>query len=174
MRHFITLLALGLTLNAEILLPENFTTNFQQTITNDKGKVIKYEGNVIFQNLNQSLFKWSYTAPTQKEVCTNGVQLIVVDHDLEQVSTYLMDDGINLEEILKLAKPISMTDYQATYRDIEYLISTDANKQLKKIVYVDDLDNKVKIIFNKMNYNTKVSIRDLECNAPQAYDIIKG
>jgi len=174
MRHFITLLALGLSLNAEILLPINFTTDFQQTITNDKGKVITYEGNVFFKNVNQSLFKWAYTAPTQKEVCTNGVQLIVVDHDLEQVSTYLMDDGINLEEILKLAKPISMTDYQATYRDIEYLITIDSKKQLKKIVYVDDLDNKVKIIFKNMNYNAMVNIRDLECNAPQTYDIIKG
>jgi outer membrane lipoprotein carrier protein len=188
MRHFITLLALGFTLNASILLPENFTTDFEQTITNDKGKVIKYEGKVLFKNFQQtlsnlvdnsrestrSLFKWSYTAPTQKEVCTDGVQLIVVDHDLEQVATYLIDDGINLKEILKLAKPISTTDYQATYKDIEYLISTDSKQQLKKIVYVDNLDNKVKIIFKNMNYDAEVTVSSLECNAPQEYDIIKG
>jgi len=188
MKHFISLLALGFTLNANIILPENFTTDFQQTITNDKGKVIKYGGQVLFKNLHQisidvegkesefsrSLFKWSYTSPTQKEVCTDGIQLIVVDHDLEQVSNYLIDDGINLEKILKIANQISTTTYQATYKEVEYLITMDKEQQLKQIVYVDNLDNKVKIIFNNMNYNTGVEERKLECNAPQEYDIIKG
>jgi len=188
MKLFISLLALGFTLNADILLPENFKTDFQQTITNDKGKVIKYEGQVLFKNskqvfataedinstYTQSLFKWSYSSPTKKEVCTDGIQLIVVDHDLEQVSNYLIDDGINLEEILKLAKAISPTDYQASYKDIEYLITMDEKKQLQQIVYVDNLDNKVKIIFKNMNYDTTVDISTLECNAPQEYDQIKG
>jgi len=188
MRHFISLLALGFTLNANIILPENFTTDFQQTITNDKGKVIKYEGQVLFKNLHQlsitpegkeeefsrSLFKWSYTSPTQKEVCTDGIQLIVVDHDLEQVSNYLIDDGINLEEILKIANQISKTSYQATYKDIEYLITMDEKQQLQQIVYVDNLDNKVKIIFKNMNYDNTVDENRLECQAPKEYDIIKG
>ena len=188
MRHFISLLALSFTLNANIILPENFTTDFQQTITNDKGKVIKYEGQVLFINQHQlsitpdgkeeefsrSLFKWSYTSPTQKEVCTDGIQLIVVDHDLEQVSNYLIEDGINLEEILKIANKISTTTYQATYKDVEYLITMDKKEQLKQIVYVDNLDNKVKIIFKNMNYNTGVDEEKLECHAPDEYDIIKG
>jgi len=188
MRHFISLLALGFTLNANIILPENFRTDFQQTITNDKGKVIKYDGQVLFKNQHQisitpegteeefsrSLFKWSYTSPTQKEVCTDGIQLIVVDHDLEQVSNYLINDSINLEEILKIANALSKTTYQATYKDVDYLITMDAKEQLKQIVYVDNLDNKVKIIFKNMNYNAGVDEQKLECHAPDEYDIIKG
>ncbi len=169
---------------AEITLPQNFKTDFHQTITNEKGKVIKYEGSVLFKNFeqvlsedvtyNSSLFKWTYTVPTKKEVCTDGTQLIVVDHDLEQVSSYLIDDGINLDVILKVATEISETDYKATYKEVEYLISLDSNKQLKQIVYVDNLDNSVKIIFENMDYKSLVKEDALECNAPKDYDVIKG
>jgi len=188
MRLFISLLVLSLTLYANISLPQNFQTDFHQTITNDKGKVIKYDGTVFFKNLEEiytnelgeksshsrSIFKWSYTTPTQKEVCTDGTNLIVVDHDLEQVSSYMIDDGINLEEILKITKKISKSDYQASYKEIEYLISLDEKEQLKQIVYVDNLDNAVKIIFKNMNYNTTINENALECNSPSAYDVIKG
>jgi len=188
MKLFITLLTLSLSLSAEIVLPQTFKTDFHQTITNEKGKVIQYDGNVLFKNFqnrftddlgkqttySRSLFKWSYTSPTQKEVCTDGTQLIVVDHDLEQVSTYMIDDGINLEEILKLAKEISKNEYKATYKEIEYLISLDEKGLLKQIVYVDNLENAVKIIFKNMNYDTTVNEGALECNAPADYDEIKG
>ena len=188
MRIIVSLLALSLTLFANITLPQNFKTDFHQSITNEKGKVINYDGSVVFKNLEQvfsndlgeessytrSIFKWSYTSPTQKEVCTDGTSLIVIDHDLEQVSNYMIDDGINLEEILKIARKISNKEYKARYKEIEYLISLDAVKQLKQIVYVDNLDNAVKIIFKNMNYNATVNEDVLECNAPQDYDQIKG
>ncbi|CAA6800666.1 MAG: Outer membrane lipoprotein carrier protein LolA [uncultured Sulfurovum sp.] len=188
MKLFISLLALSITLSADITLPQNFKTDFHQSITNEKGKVINYEGTVLFKNLKESLanimgeetnytrslFKWSYTVPTKKEVCTDGTQLIVVDHDLEQVSNYLIEEGMNLDEILKIANKISSTDYQATYKDIEYLITLDDKAQLQQIVYVDSLDNNVKIIFKNMNYNTTVNETSLECSAPEVYDIIKG
>jgi outer membrane lipoprotein carrier protein len=188
MKLLISLLTLSTLLSADITLPQNFKTDFQQTITNEKGKVIKYDGSVLFKNLehtftndlgnvskySRSLFKWSYTSPTQKEVCTDSTQLIVVDHDLEQISSYLIDDGINLEEILKIAKKITDKDYQATYKEVEYLISLDDKAQLEQIVYVDNLDNAVKIIFKNMNYNISMNDAILECNAPASYDIIKG
>ena len=175
MKLLLTLSALTMILQADISLPNNFETDFQQSITNDKGKVIKYTGSVFFKNSNtRSLFKWSYASPTQKEVCTDGTQLIVVDHDLEQVSTYLIDDGVNLEAILKVANKISEKTYTASYKEVEYLIYLDERKQLQQIVYVDNLDNAVKIIFNNMNYNTSVTQNVLECDAPDTYDEIRG
>ena len=188
MKLLISLLTLSTLLLADINLPQNFKTDFHQTITNDKGKVIKYAGEVVFKNLKEtftdvtglesqytrSLFKWSYTSPTQKEVCTDGTQLIVVDHDLEQISNYMIDDSINLEEILKIAKKISETNYQASYKEVEYLITLDVKEQLEQILYVDNLDNAVKIIFKNMNYRTNINEDVLGCNAPENYDIIKG
>lgn len=188
MKILSSLLALSVTLLADITLPQDFRTDFKQTITNETGKVIKYEGNVVFKNLKESLsntmeneeiyarsfFKWSYTVPTKKEVCTDGTQLIVIDHDLEQVSTYLINDGINLEAILKVAQKLSTHAYKANYKEVEYLIALDDKEQLHEIVYVDNLDNAVKITFKNMHYNVAVEANDLECNAPVSYDMIKG
>ena len=184
-----TLATLTMVGNATILLPSNFQSKFKQTITNDKDKVISYDGTVKFKNdkqividekgishnIQSSLFRWDYQNPTKKEVCTDGVQLIVVDHDLEQVSRYVVDEGINLEEILKVAEKISMHDYKATYKDVEYLITLDDKDALKKIFYVDNLDNRVRIEFEDMTYDTNnFENNTLECIAPSDYDIIEG
>ena len=188
MKLLLLLLIFIVSLSASITLPSNFTTNFQQTITNDHGKVINYKGKVYFKDLvetiaddsgieqsyTRSLFKWNYTAPSKKEVCTDGIQLTVVDHDLEQVADYLVDEGIDLKAILSVSKKISATDYQASYKDIEYLITLDSENQLSKIVYVDNLDNRVKILFSNMKYNGTVDTNLLECTAPKEYDRIKG
>ena len=80
MKILIVLFTLLSMAQAEIILPNNFSTNFNQTITNDSGKVIEYAGQVLFQNMRQtlvdengnettytrSLFKWNYTKPTSK------------------------------------------------------------------------------------------------------------
>ncbi len=177
-----------LVLSAEITLPSNFTTNFQQTITNDNGKVIKYKGAVYFEDIvettsddsgvehsyKRSLFKWNYREPSKKEVCTDGVQLTVVDHDLEQVANYLVDEAIDLKSILSRANKLTLSDYQASYKNIEYLITLDDKNQISKIVYVDNLDNHVKIIFSNMRYNEVFNSNFLVCNAPKGYDRIKG
>ncbi len=184
MKFLISLLTLTTLLTAEITLPKNFKTDFTQSITNEKGKVIKYEGRVFFMNFDQmlskndtynsSLFKWLYTAPTKKEVCTDGVQIIVVDHDLEQVSSYIIEEGVNLHEILKIATKISETSYTATYKEVEYKITLDEKGQLSEISYLDSLENAVKINFNNMAYETSLNEEALVCTAPQDYDVIKG
>ena len=188
MKLLLLLSMLVASLSAMIILPSTFITDFQQTITNDQGKVISYKGKVYFKDLveaiaddsgieqsyTRSLFKWNYTSPSKKEVCTDGIQLTIIDHDLEQVANYLVDEGIDLKAILSVSKKISSTDYQASYKDVEYLITLDENNQLSKIVYVDNLDNRVKILFSNMNYNRSVDANLLECIAPKEYDRIKG
>jgi len=186
--RILSILLIATFLNAELKLPTNFITDFTQTITNDKGKVIKYLGrlyfkedtNIYFDEFNQTreiksqMFKWEYKSPTKKEVCSDGVEIIVIDHDLEQVSKYLVDDGLDLEKVLKLAKPITTKDYKAVYKDTEYLITLDEKDRLKKIFYVDSLDNRVKIIFTNMRYNVlNFKVSNLECPIDPDYDIIE-
>ncbi|SFV61790.1 Outer membrane lipoprotein carrier protein LolA [hydrothermal vent metagenome] len=189
MKLFFTISIITIALNADMALPNNFETDFNQTITNDKGKVIKYYGNVKFKQektilvnesglereISSKLFKWSYKSPTQKEVCTDGVQLLVIDHDLEQISNYLIDESLDLEEVLKVAQKISTKDYKAIYKEVEYLISVDKAGKLKKIFYTDTLDNRVRIIFENMKYDIKsFDDRGLECEEPTDYDKIEG
>jgi len=124
---------------------------------------------------NKTLLKWEYLEPTKKEVCTDGFELLVVDHDLEQVSNYLINKGFDLAKILKNAKVHSENIYVTKYENINYTIQVDAKQQLHSIAYFDDLDNKVQIVFKKMKYGKgKLSPESMKCNYPKNYDMIRG
>ncbi|MFC2057562.1 LolA-like outer membrane lipoprotein chaperone [Campylobacterota bacterium] len=160
-------------LSANVELPENFQADFTQKITNTKEKVITYRGKVRFSN--ETLFKWSYKEPTQKEVCTNGLELLVVDHDLEQVSAYRISNGIDIAKILKQAKPYSENIYVAEYENKKYTIQVDTKQKLHSIAYFDDLDNKVQIVFKHMKYGKgSLPEQSMKCNYPKNYDMIQG
>jgi len=174
MRILIMILTLGLYVNAApIMLPDNFQANFIQKITNTKKKVINYSGKLHFSN--KTLLKWSYTKPTKKEVCTNGYELTVVDHDLEQVSNYLINKGFNFTKILKKAKLHSKNIYVAKYENKSYTIQVDGKQRLHSIAYFDDLDNKVQIVFKKVKYGKgNLSRKTMTCKVPNDYDTIRG
>jgi len=173
MRLLSLLLLLSSVLFASIELPENFQADFMQKITNTKEKVITYSGKVRFSNEN--IFKWSYTEPSKKEVCTNGLELLVVDHDLEQVSAYFITKGINIVKILKQAKLHSENIYVAEYENKKYTIQVESRKKLHSIAYFDDLDNKVQILFKQMKYGKgNLPAESMKCNYPKNYDMIRG
>ncbi len=158
---------------APIVIPENFQANFTQKITNPKGKVINYSGKVRLSN--SSSIKWEYLEPTKKEVCSNGLELLVVDHDLEQVSSYIIKQGFNLSKILKNAKLHSENIYLAEYQNRKYTIQIDGQGELQSVAYFDDLDNKVQIVFKGMKYSKdEFSSKLMKCNYPSSYDIIRG
>ncbi|MGB5506388.1 MAG: LolA-like outer membrane lipoprotein chaperone [Sulfurovum sp.] len=160
-------------LSANIALPENFQADFIQKITNTKEKVITYSGKVRFSN--ERLFKWSYKEPTQKEVCTDGFELLVVDHDLEQVSAYMITKGIDIAKILQKAILHSENIYMAEYENKKYTIQVDKKQRLHSIAYYDDLDNKVQIVFKHMKYGKgNLPTQSMKCNYPRKYDMIRG
>ena len=169
----LTLLLTSTILSKGIIIPENFQADFTQMITNPKKKVIHYAGKVYFSE--GSKLKWEYVKPTKKEVCTNGFELIVVDHDLEQVSQYNISKGFNLSEILKKAKFHNKNLYLASYNGKKYTLQVDKKSRLQAVAYFDDLDNKVQIVFRKINYGKgNLSAKKMDCVTPKAYDMIRG
>ena len=174
MKRLLTIMILsGALVASPISVPENFKADFEQRITNPDKKVIHYKGTVRFSN--EKMLKWIYEEPTRKEVCSNGENVTVVDHDLEQVSYYLIEKGFDLAEILKSAKPYkdTKTVYIAKYAGKSYTIQLDAKNRLWRVAYYDDLENEVLIIFEKMRYGQgKLSLTSLLCEAPESYDVI--
>ncbi|MDQ1325361.1 MAG: outer rane lipoprotein carrier protein [Campylobacterota bacterium] len=165
----------GSMLFAQIQVPENFQADFVQTITNPKKKVITYSGKVYFSNKNR--LKWEYVSPAKKEVCSDGVEVLVVDHDLEQVSNYLINKGFDLAEILKKATPYKdkKSVFIAKYEGKEYTIQIDAKGQLSRVAYYDDLDNTVLIVFKRMKYGKgDLPLENIRCDYPRDYDLIRG
>lgn len=172
MRLLSLLLLLSSMAYSAIELPKNFQADFIQKITNTKAKIIEYRGKVSFSNKSQ--FKWSYTEPTQKEVCTSSKELLVVDHDLEQVSHYLIAKGIDIAKILDNAKLHSDNIYVAQYENKKYTIQLH-KQMLHSIAYFDDLENKVQIVFKHIKYGEgDLSDKKMKCNYPKDYDMIRG
>ena len=170
---YILLILSGTVLFAQsaIVLPESFRAAFRQTVTNDEKRQIVYLGKVDFSSPDH--FKWYYTSPTQKEVCSDGKNLLVVDHDLEQVSGYRMDEGLDLSSILSHAKPHRKSVYIAKYQDRYYTIQVNSRMELSRIAYRDNLDNNVLIVFSRMKYGKKrISEREMKCTYPKHYDRI--
>jgi outer membrane lipoprotein carrier protein len=166
---FLTLL----TFAVEVKIPISFKANFTQKITNPKKKIIKYSGSILLDD--SGAFKWIYKTPTKKEVCSNGKDFLVVDHDLEQVSFYRLNKSLNLLEVLKNAKHHKDNLFVASYQKKNYTFSIDKKGQIDQIAYRDDLENIVNIHFIKMHYSDKsISKKRLECQYPNSYDMIQG
>jgi outer membrane lipoprotein carrier protein len=158
---------------ANINLPDNFSADFTQMITNTKGKVITYSGEVRFSD--KKLFKWSYLKPTKKEVCTDGKELLVVDHDLEQVSAFYISKGLDIAKVLTQAKHYKDHIYLAEFDGKKYTIQLSDTGELQSIAYFDNLDNKVQILFIQMKYaKGKLPSKMMQCNYPVDYDVIRG
>jgi len=173
MKIFIVAMTMVTGLFARIVVPEYFKADFIQKVTNPKGKVITYEGSVRF--FGGKRLKWLYLKPTNKEVCTDGKELIVVDHDLEQVSYYLINKALDLPKILKHAKKYQEDIYLAEHQNRRYTIQVDKNGRIESVAYFDDLDNKVQILFKKMQYGKEsLKVADMHCSAPKSYDMIRG
>jgi len=157
----------------QIMLPGNFKADFSQTVTNPSKKVIHYSGKVLFSD--RSHLKWIYRKPTSKEVCTDGKEVLVVDHDLEQVSAYRIEKGFDLSHIIQQAKPYKENIYVTEYGGRQYTLKTDKKGHLESVAYYDDLDNKVQILFKKMQYGKGAIRADrMQCNYPADYDVIRG
>lgn len=173
MTKLLGLLLLSTLVFSDIKLPDNFSAEFTQMITNTKQKVINYSGEVRFSDTR--LFKWSYLEPTKKEVCINDSELLVVDHDLEQVSAYYINKGIDIVKVFQNAKLHSENIYVAELENKKYTIQLDGEQKLHSIAYYDELDNKVQIVFKEIHYGKgKLPSKEMQCDYPTEYDVIRG
>ena len=169
----ILILLIAMTFAGEITVPVSFSTHFTQKITTPKKKVIKYSGTLLLNSTGA--LKWRYTQPTKKEVCSNGRQFTIVDHDLEQVSFHELRQALDLASILKKARHHKDNLYVATYQKVLYTFSLDKKGRIDQIAYKDTLDNVVNIHFQRMRYSSKENPkRVMQCPYLKAYDIIRG
>ena len=152
-------------------IPASFNGTFTQQVKNSKGKIIRYKGTVYFNAPSES--KWIYKSPTKKEVCSSGKRLVVIDHDLEQVSYYNINKGFNLSRVLKRARLYKGRTYTTKYGDILYTIILNRKGEIEQIAYKDNLDNIVNIMFNTIHYRkSPLSGSKFICARPKGYDTI--
>ncbi|KIM13239.1 MAG: hypothetical protein KU38_00850 [Sulfurovum sp. FS08-3] len=173
MRLLIILVLLNILAWGKIDLPTSFSASFEQIVTNPKKKRLHYSGTLQFSKANG--LKWLYQKPTKKDVCSDNVRLVVVDHDLEQVSYYKLNKAIELDKIIQNAKAVRQSVYTAQYDGKTYTLKVNKENKITQIAYYDELENMVQIVFKNLKSNSKdIAPSHLQCRIPKTYDTIDG
>lgn len=146
---------------------KNFSSDFSQSVSSKNSK-IDYSGHFI---LTQDKAFWSYDKPLKKEIYIDKNEIVIVEHDLEQVIFSTLDKTPNLNEIFKLAKKISPNEFEAKYENIVYRISLE-NNEVKSISYKDEFENDIFITLSRQSKNTKINEAVFTPKIPQSYDLV--
>lgn len=171
MRFLPLLLALSLSLIASPKEINTFNGKFVQTIVDDSGKKIVYNGELWASKPQNAL--WIYQKPIQKSVYINAQKITVIEPSIEQVTLRNLDSEIDFLTIIQKAKKIDNNRYIATVKGQNYEI-TFKNDLLSTIHYIDSFDNQVTIRFTDPTQNRSIDANKFKPLIPSDYDVIKG
>jgi len=149
---------------------DTFKANFLQTVTNESGKKVKYEGEVYIKKDGKVL--WRYESPIKKDVYVLGKEVLINEPELEQIIITTLEKNIDIVTLLKKAKKIDNNLYSTDLYDTEYLIKID-NDLIKTISYKDQLSNKIDINFTNIENNLDFDDSIFTFEIPKDYDVIR-
>ncbi|CAM4045651.1 LolA-like outer membrane lipoprotein chaperone [Campylobacter armoricus] len=168
MKYFIFFIFFNLNIFALDLNFENFSSNFEQKISNKNSSLI-YKGDFI---ITQNKAFWNYTKPNKKQIYINNKEVVIIEPELEQAIYTQLQNLPNLQKIFKQAKKISQELYEAKYENTTYNIKIK-NNQLENISYKDELENFIVIYFYNQQFNQKINSEIFIPKIPSHYDIIQ-
>lgn len=171
MRFLTAFLCLAVSLSAAPKDIQSFNSKFEQTITDDNGKTIRYTGELWAAKPQNAL--WMYQKPIKKSVFVNAQKITIVEPSIEQVTLRTLDGEIDFLQIVQQAKKVDDNKYVATIKGEKYTILFN-NDLLSTISYTDGFDNKVVIKFTSPVQNKPIESSKFKPTIPEDYDIIKG
>lgn len=149
---------------------QSFEADFTQTITDEKGKILSYSGDI--KALKPQYALWTYSAPVEKRVYVDSGRVVMVEPEIEQVIIRKIRGDLDFFTLLKNAKKIDEKTYITRYEESDIFIKVDESK-IVSLSYKDKFDNDVKIVFSKQLQNSKLSPALFQAVYPLEYDIIK-
>lgn len=171
MRFFAVFVFIAASLFAAPKDLSSFNSKFDQTITDDNGKTIRYQGELWASKPQNAL--WVYQKPIQKSVYVSGQKITVIEPSIEQVTLRTLDNEIDFLQIVQKAKRVDDEHYTATVKGQTYSV-TFKNDLLSTISYSDPFDNKVLIKFLSPVQNKPIDPSRFKPLIPTDFDVIKG
>jgi len=170
MKHILIFLILLSGLLASPIDLSTFKANFTQNITDEKNKVLTYKGDIIASDKQKAL--WRYSFPIKKLVYLNKNKVTIVEPEIEQVIIKYVKSNFNFFNMLKNSKKISNNKYLAKFNGVDFTITT-ADKKIESINYLDNFENKVKIIFQNQKQNIKIDNNNFVPKYDLDFDVIR-
>ncbi|MBD3798308.1 LolA-like outer membrane lipoprotein chaperone [Sulfuricurvum sp.] len=171
MRFLTAFLCLAVLLSAAPKDIQSFNSKFEQTITDDNGKIIRYTGELWAAKPQSAL--WMYQKPIKKSVFVNAQKITIIEPSIEQVTLRTLDGEVDFLQIIQQAKKVDDNKYIATIKGEKYTILF-SNNLPSTISYTDSFDNKVVIKFTSPVQNKPIESSKFKPTIPEDYDIIKG
>lgn len=147
----------------------SFEADFVQSITDEKNKVLKYNGHIIASKPQNAT--WQYKSPIEKNVYINNFQATIVEPEIEQVIIRKIEREFDFFQMLKKAKKISKEIYLTVYNNTKYTIEIN-NSLVKSISFLDQFENKVKIEFLNQKQNHKIDKNIFIPKYPIDFDLV--
>lgn len=148
----------------------SFEADFAQSITDEKDKVLIYNGHIIASKPQNA--KWNYIKPVKKDVYINKLEVTIVEPEIEQVIIRKIESKFDFFNMISNAKFIKKDTYIANYQDSKFTIIKNG-ALIESISYVDEFENRVKIVFKNQKQNHTIDSKIFIPHYPLYFDIIK-
>ena len=170
MKHILTILLSFTLAFASFDTLRSFEADFTQSVTDDKDKSLIYKGHIIASKPQNAL--WSYVKPINKDVYINRFEVTVVEPEIEQVIIRKIESNFDFFNMVRNAKEIEKNRYEATYRESKFTITTK-DELIESISYIDEFENRVKIVFENQRQNEKIDEDLYTPKFPLEFDVIR-
>lgn len=176
---------------------QSMQADFEQTITDSKGKVIEVStGELIFSRPDKFIFE--YRSPAEQKYISNSKTLWIYDVELEQVSIKSLDQGLGDSPALLLSSNSNVYQYydvnnvklmplsQAQQQSLQWvqlkakkedttfervLLGFDEHK-LKEMKMYDNFGQLTVLTFSNIQLNKFFANRQFNFIAPEGVDVI--
>lgn len=148
----------------------SFKADFTQSITDEKRKTITYYGDVLASKPQNA--KWSYIKPVKKIVYMDSYEVTIVEPEIEQVLIRRLDANFDFFKMIANAKKISEGVFVAEHKNTKFTI-TKKGSLIESISYIDEFENRVKIVFKNQKQNEKIDLKFFTPSYPLSFDIVR-
>lgn len=169
MRYILIPLALFSLSFASIENISSFKADFVQSVTDEKNKVLHYNGNVIALKPQNAL--WKYSKPVTKDVYMSPQTIVIIEPEIEQVIIRKVESNFDFFNMISHAKKIGENRYETSFQNTKFNIKTK-NEVVQSITYKDEFENKIEIVFTNQTQNEAVDKDIFIPKIPEGYDVV--
>ncbi len=148
---------------------DTFKADFIQTVTDEKNKVLTYNGNIVASKPQNA--KWEYTSPITKDVYINQSTVTIIEPEIEQVIIRKIESNFDFFKMIKNAKKMKKNIYMAKFENSTFIIVTK-KERIQSISYLDEFENTVKISFKNQEQNKEIDSGVFIPKIPNGFDVI--
>lgn len=170
MKPFLSLLLCSSISFASLNSINSFKADFTQSVTDDKNATLLYSGSLAAQKPQNAV--WHYLLPIQKDVYINQYSVTIIEPEIEQVIVRKIETKFDFFNMLKNAKKTNSNTYEAQYQNKKFIIKMQ-NDFIEEILYNDDFENNVSIVFTNQKQNIKIKDEKFVAEYPVDFDVIR-